>query len=106
MAQSIVGYTKDILPEKVVYTGRTTATATVIIDNVPSSPTFAQIGVDVNTSILGDKVDIADHSLKLQEEEGIKKLSVNISKDPLNLLSLEEDGLDVSLDVKKFATKE
>ena len=47
----IIGYTTDIYPEKIVYTGRETDTAIVTVDNNPDSPTAFQIGVDVKNII-------------------------------------------------------
>jgi len=98
MAQSIVGYTNDILPQKVVYTGRETDTTVTIIDNNPGSSTYGQIGVNVKDSALGSNVYAADASVSVTETSAGKALKVSISASANNRLRLNADGLCVIFD--------
>ena len=105
MARSVVGYTNDTLSEKIVYTGIDSDTAVVTVDNDSESPTFGCIKVDVKEEVLGDKVAPGDSSINIEDDsQGVKEISVNLSNNEDNLITLEEDGLNVS--AEGFATEE
>lgn len=104
MADIVIGYTRDIIPEKVVYTGHETPTAVTIVDN-----TTQEIGVEVKDSVLGDKISNTDGSIVIKElvDHHDKEISVNISNKDGNLLSLDsENGLYAYLDTEPFTTRD
>ena len=102
MANSISGYTKDIIPEKVVYTGKETSTATTIVDNISF-----EIGVEVKDSAFGDKIENKDGTISIKRELGSNttEIGVALSDQEGNILSEKEDGLYASVDTDTFAKK-
>ena len=97
MSRSVVGYTNDTLNEKIVYTGLDSDTAITLVDNDSESPTFGSIKVDVRPEVLGDKVKSGNSSINIgTDSEGVKEISVGISTDPDNLITLADDGIKVS----------
>ena len=101
MADIVIGYTRDIIPEKLVYTGHETDTAITIVDN-----NTQEIGVNVKAEVLGDHVVSTDNSISITDKDGKKDLSVNISRQEGNLISHKSDGLYAYIDESKFATED
>lgn len=101
MAGEIRGYTEQVIPEKVVYTGRDTSTANTIVDN-----STYEIGVEINPDLLKKSVYNEDGSINVVNEDGRSKVSVNISSKEGNQLSKQDDGLYSFLDTDDFATTE
>ena len=102
MADIVIGYTRDIIPEKVVYTGHETPTAVTIVDN-----TTQEIGVEVKDSVLGDKISAKDNSINIEDlGNHEKEISVNISNTSGNLLSVDSNGLYAYLDTEPFTTRD
>lgn len=102
MADIVIGYTRDIIPEKIVYTGRETDTAITIVDNLSQ-----EIGVNVKADVLGDHVVNEDGSINIVSKEGnTKELSVNLSDQEGNILSKKSDGLYAYIDEDQFAKED
>lgn len=102
----IVGYTKARLPEKVIYTGTTTDTTAVVIDNNPESSTYGQIYVNVISANVLQKLKAKDPSISvISDSEGTRLVGVNLSLKEGNQLSLKEDGLFVNAtDLSAYVT--
>lgn len=102
MAESIIGFTNDLIPEKVIYTDGDILlvpgdkkVGTIVVNNNPDDENYSQIGALLNADVLGDKVEAADNSIDISAAEFAKELKVNISRDDNNKLELRDDGLYV-----------